>query len=246
MAKTPRNLTLEKRITLSPHMVRMTLAGEELAGFPAGFEGGYVKLRLEDESVGTAMRTFTIKRFDAERRELDIDMVLHGVSGPAARWAQNVQPGAQVTIMGPGRVKRLNTEADWFLLAGDMTALPAIRVNLAALPSYAEGYAVVEAISKEDQTELEHPPGIELSWVFNPEPTSPNGALPEAVMALPWRTGRASVWVAGEYGAARILRGYLRNDRQVDREDLYVSCYWKAGDTDEGMKVAKRSDAEGW
>ena len=65
-------------------------------------------------------------------------------------------------------------------------------------------------------------------------------------MTLPWASGRASIWVAGEFSASRTLRQYFRHERQVPREHMYVSCYWKIGDTDEGMKAAKRADPEAW
>ena len=65
-------------------------------------------------------------------------------------------------------------------------------------------------------------------------------------MALPWLDGQVAVWVAGEFSASRALRQYFRHDRAVDKSFKYVSCYWKVGETDEGMKAAKRADSEAW
>lgn len=42
----------------------------------------------------------------------------------------------------------------------------------------------------------------------------------------------------------RNVRRYLRDERDIDKRAMYVSCYWKLGDTDEGMKRAKREDPE--
>ncbi|MEX2326559.1 MAG: SIP domain-containing protein, partial [Pseudomonadales bacterium] len=56
----------------------------------------------------------------------------------------------------------------------------------------------------------------------------------------------ASVWVAGEFSASRRLRQYFRHERGLDKDYMYVSCYWKVGATDEGMKAAKRADPEPW
>jgi NADPH-dependent ferric siderophore reductase len=70
--------------------------------------------------------------------------------------------------------------------------------------------------------------------------------LQDAVIALPWQKGQVGVWVAGEFGASRALRQYFRNDRQVPKAFMYVSCYWKIGATDEGMKIAKMTDVEPW
>ena len=245
MAKKAREVTLARRETLSPNLTRISLSGDALADFPDGFEGGYIKLSLPD-GAGHALRSYTIRRFDSAARTLDIDMVSHGDGGPAARWANRARVGERVTIMGPGPVRRLDPAADWFIAAGDMSALPGICVNLAALPADATGYAVIEVISPEDRIEFERPAGVELSWVIHPDPLQPSGQLETAVRNIPWRSGAVSVWVAGEYGATRAIRQYFRHDREVPREAAYVSCYWKAGDTDEGMKAAKRADSEGW
>ena len=244
--KKPRNVVVGHREQITPNMLRVTLAGDALADFPTDFEGGYVKLALPDDVGGQALRSFTVRRFDRAQQQLTIDMVAHGDTGPAGRWAKRVKVGDGITIVGPGPVKGLIPEADWFLLAGDMSALPAISVNLAALPANATGHAVIEVINAQDRLPVAKPEGIELTWVVNDSPLVPNTHLEDAVKILPWRAGRVAVWVAGEYTSARALRRYIRAERQVPREDTYISCYWKIGDTDEQMKAAKRADPEGW
>ena len=119
-------------------------------------------------------------------------------------------------------------------------------MNLARLPVDAKGHLVVEVISEEDMIDLEVPPGMEVHWVVNPEPEAINSVLEDTVMALPWQDGQVSVWVAGEFSASRALRQYFRHVRTVEKEYKYVSCYWKIGETDEGMKAAKKADTEAW
>jgi NADPH-dependent ferric siderophore reductase len=41
------------------------------------------------------MRTYTARRFDAAAGWVDIDMVLHGDSGPGSRWAGRAAVGDQ-------------------------------------------------------------------------------------------------------------------------------------------------------
>lgn len=40
------------------------------------------------------------------------------------------------------------------------------------------------------------------------------------------------------------LRSYLRNERGVAKELLYISSYWKIGRTEDGHKADKRLDME--
>ena len=42
----------------------------------------------------------------------------------------------------------------------------------------------------------------------------------------------------------RRMRRYFREGLGIEKRAMYVSSYWKIGDTDEGMKLAKRMDTE--
>ncbi|MEM6730958.1 MAG: siderophore-interacting protein, partial [Myxococcota bacterium] len=132
---------------------------------------------------------------------------------------------------------------DWFLLASDMTGMAALEVNLERLPPEAQGHACIEVLSPEDQRALAHPDGIQIEWIVNPRPSSDRSPLADAVEAVSWRDGRASAWVATEFASMRRIRRYLR-DRGLGRDDMYISSYWKLGDTDEGHKAAKKNDGE--
>ena len=236
---------IEKR-AISKNLTRITLAGPGLSEFPSDFEGGYIKLLIPGNQGDPVRRSFTIRSFNCARKHLSLDMVSHEDESPAAHWLSNVRVGNRVSIQGPGACKRLNQAADWFLLAGDMTALPAIAVNLELLPADAEGFAVLEVISEADQIELKAPKGIKIIWVLNPTPNVMSSSLSDTVKALPWLDKPVSVWIAGEFNTSRVLRQYFRHERQVDKNFSYVSCYWKIGDTNEGLKTAKKTDTEAW
>lgn len=238
---------------LTPNMKRITVAGPELKGFPEHQESAYVKLIFPspqnncvstDKAHKPIMRTYTIRRHDPVALEMDIDFVVHGDNGPASAWAMQAQVGDSLTLSGPGAKKMVDMSADWFFFAGDMTALPAISINLQQLPSDARGHAVIEIIDQADQQPLQVPDGIELHWVINPYPDRPNGQLFNMVKTLPWHKGRPYVWVAAEFELMRKLRRYFKQEMAVDRSRIYASSYWKIGETDEGNKLAKRRDSE--
>lgn len=245
-----RTATVIRKQALSPHFIRIVLGGSGLADFPEGFEGGYIKLVLPPQagSEKPCLRSYTIRDYSLEACELTVDFACHGegdeLQGPASQWAATVAQGDTVTIDGPGAVQRLDAQADWVLIAGDMTALPAISVNLEHLPSQAKGYAVIEVLSEDDKVEIPCPEQVELHWVVNPLPAQPNTCLADAVKALPWLPGTPSIWLASEFETMRNLRRYYKQEKSVDRQSLYVSSYWKMGETDEGNKAAKKRDAE--
>ncbi len=245
-----RELMVSEIHQLTPQLLRMVLTGQDLADFPQGQEGGYIKLRFphSDPELKPRVRSYTIVNFayDAtlERYELTIDFALHGDTGLASAWALTAKVGDTISIDGPGSVKLVDAAADWFFLVGDMTALPALNVNLQKLPSNAKGYVVLDIVSEAEKTYLTIPEGLQVHWVINPHPDQPNNLLVDTVKSLTWEQGQANVWVACEFEAMRQLRRYFKQDRAVDKNNLYISSYWKMGVTDEENKRAKKMDAE--
>ncbi|MBU2887437.1 siderophore-interacting protein [Gilvimarinus agarilyticus] len=239
MAKPPVfNLSVERVQQVSPHMRRVTLGGQALEAFPADQASAYVKLLFPQTGSSPLMRTYTVS---AQRTgEIDIDFVLHDAPGPAAQWASTAQPGSRLSLAGPGPKKLINHNADWFLLAGDMTALPALHVNLAQLPAHAQGYAVIEVPCNDDIQPLTHPPGLEVHWLINPTPDPEGNPLLNKVATLPWLPGKVAVWAACEFNSMRALRQYFKHQREIEKTHLYLSSYWKLGDNEDGHKRAKQ------
>lgn len=237
----PRTLTVLRSTSLTPNMLRVTLGGEGLVGFPEDQESAYVKLNLPQPGEERPLiRTYTIS---AQRQdEIDIDFVLHDGASPATSWALEAQAGDQIRVGGPGPKKLINNTADWFLLAGDMTALPAITVNLASLPENARGYAVIEVNEDADVQPLLCPPGVELHWLIKPDTDTDRSVLLERIKELSWLPGEAAVWAACEFHSMRMLRRYFKFERQIPKDKLYISSYWKIGNTEDQHKIAKQSD----
>lgn len=133
-------------------------------------------LRVPEERRG-AMRTYSVRDWRPEERELDVDMVLHvdaaGASGPAASWAQQARLGDRVHIIGPHRewtgenyaVEFLPGAARDLLIAGDETAAPAICSILGALPADAGGVALIEVPDERDVQDVVAPDGMDVRWL---------------------------------------------------------------------------------
>ena len=239
----PTELEVVQTSRISEHMVRVTLGGSGLNTFPQDQESAYIKLIFPAVGGGGPhLRTYSIRNQRADG--IDIDVTLHETMGLASTWALNAGAGDRILVGGPGPRKLINHDADWYLLVGDMTALPSISVNLAKLPSEARGYALIEVMSEDDIQTIEHPTGVTVRWLVNPHPGGEGSAFLSAVEALPWLKGRAAVWAACEFNGMKVLRRYFRKVRNVPLSHLYLSSYWKLGQAEEGHKAAKREDSE--
>jgi len=265
-ARTPRparpQVVLEVLSTerLGPHMVRLTLGGEGFAGFrDKDATDKYVKLLFADPALGLeppydlealrvelgpeavpVRRTYTVRRVDEAARTLQIDFVVHGDEGIAGPWAAAAQPGEKVCFSGPGGMYAPDPSADWHLLAGDESALPAISATLEALPDDAVGVAYLEVAGPEDELELAAPAGVELRWLHRGEFTPESTVLAAAVEAGTWRDGRVQVFAHGEREVVKTLRRYLTEERAVDRRQLSLSAYWAYGRAEDAFQAEKR------
>ncbi|MFE1047172.1 siderophore-interacting protein [Streptomyces olivaceus] len=242
---------------LTPHMQRVVLGGESLAAFAADTcTDHYVKLlfpaggatypepfdmeRIREEfprEQWPVTRTYTVRHWDAEHREMTLDFVIHGDEGLAGPWAQRVRPGETVLFMGPGGAYAPDTTADWHLLAGDESALPAIARSLEALPDGARAVVFVEVDGPEEEQKIDS--DVEVVWLHRGD--RPVGrALVEAVRALDFPEGRLHAFVHGEAACVKELRRYLRVERGIPREDLSISGYWRLGHNEDGWQASKR------
>src|SRR6202035_5441583 len=146
---------------------------------------------------GEVTRTYTVRAVDAAAETIAIDFVYHGDEGLAGPWAAAAQPGDAIGLFGPGGAYAPRADADWHLLAGDSSALPAISAACAALPAAAVGRVFVEAAGPADELDIARPDGVELTWVHNDGGT-PGEALAKAVRAEPWLDGLVHVFIHGE------------------------------------------------
>ncbi|WP_217650034.1 MULTISPECIES: siderophore-interacting protein [unclassified Streptomyces] len=244
---------------IAPHMVRVVVGGDGLAAFAtSGFTDHYVKLLFPPPGVTypepfdieriraelprdqwPAQRTYTVRAWDAVQRELTLDFVVHGDEGLAGPWAARARAGDAVRLLGPGGGYAPDPRADWHLLAGDESALPAIAAALEQLPEDAVAHAFIEVAQPDDELKIAAPAGAHVHWL--PRHGAPVGEpLIAAVRALDFPAGSVHAFVHGEAGAMKELRRHLRHDRGVPLDRLSLSGYWRLGKSDEAWRAVKR------
>ncbi|MFE6040482.1 siderophore-interacting protein [Streptomyces sp. NPDC056452] len=244
---------------ITPHMVRVVLGGDGLAGFElAGFADHYVKLCFAPEGADYAhpfdmarireeypreqwptTRTYTVRSWDPAARELAIDFVVHGDEGLAGPWASRAQPGDQVTFLGPGGGYGPQASADWHLLVGDESALPAIAVALEQMPAGALVHAFVEVADAAEEQKIVTPDGAVVTWLHRGG--RPVGeALTAAVTGLDFPEGEVQAFVHGEAGFVKEIRRHLRLERGIPLAQLSISGYWRLGQNDDAWRSVKR------
>ncbi|WP_300268113.1 siderophore-interacting protein [Microbacterium sp.] len=254
-------LEVIERIRLTPHLVRIVAGGPGIAAVEDnGSTDAYTKMLFTPAGVNLTppydleklreelpieqlptRRTYTIRRFDLENGQLWIDFVTHGDEGVAGPWAASAQPGDPVVLGGIGGGYAPDAAADWHLLAGDESAIPAIASALEAMDADATGVAFIEVQNEAEQLELVHPDGVRVQWLHRGDAAAGTTTLlVDAVRELEWREGRVQVFAHGERGAMKQLRPFLTDERGLERSQLSLSAYWALGRKEDAFQAEKR------
>jgi len=228
-------LTVTGTEEVTPAIRRVWFRSDDLSGFAEStWTDRYVKLQFPD-----AVRTYTALFPDVDAGTLAIDFVTHGDEGVAGPWAQAARPGDRLEVRGPGGGYRPDPAADWHLLAGDESAVPAITAALEALPADAVARVVVLVQDADHEPALPLAAGAEVT-VLHRVSLAPGEGLAGAVRALEWLPGRVHAFVHGE--AEEVMHGvrpYLLKERGLARDPVSISGYWRRGRSEEGFRTWK-------
>lgn len=253
--------TVLRRERLTPDLVRLVLGGEGLDGWqwdghtdsylvfwfpPPGAPYG-VPFSVEEvesrhpRALWPAHRHYTVRAWDEVSRELTVDFVVHGDAGVAGPWARDARPGDRVVLSLPGGAYSPDPQADWHLMVGDESALPAIAAALESVPPTARAVAILVCEGPGHELDLACPGDLEVQWHYRTGDAADAHLLLEAVRALRFPEGRVHGFVHGEAGEVRDVRRHLLGERGIERSALSVSGYWRRTMTDEAWRRIKRA-----
>ena len=162
---------------LSPSFVRVTFTGPDLdrvadSGLDQRFklilplgewgldlvgmdDDWYTVWREQPDDRRNPVRTYTVRAVRQDVRELDVDVVRHGPTGPAGAWIdRRARSATRRCCARPNRdfpgdpggrgLRAARVAYDRLLLAGDETAVPAISSIIDGLPAGTRATVVVE------------------------------------------------------------------------------------------------------
>ncbi|MBN9140996.1 MAG: siderophore-interacting protein [Micrococcales bacterium] len=240
---------------VSPHMVRVTVAGEDLAAYPDHGFDQWFRLFLprpaHDDALGRlpkkvdvlgtlkfmgmaqdtrpVMRCYTVRELRREQKELDIDFVVHGDAGVAAPWARSAQPGERLAIIDQGPGYDLRDGIESHLLVADDTGLPAVLGILRSLPRHHRGAAWVEVPDAADAQPHEAPDGVEVRWVVREDGAKPGATVLAAVQGAALPGEPFTAYLVGEQSLPTTLRRWLVAEHHVPKDRIAFVGYWREG-----------------
>jgi len=236
----PRRVTVREVVHLSPRMRRVTFEGDDLATFAWSGPAAHIKIVFPEPGSDqlpevtpdgprpATTRTYTPRRFDPLMGRLEVDFVLHG-EGPASSWAAQAAPGQPLIVMGPGPGYAVDPAADWYVLAGDDAALPAIETLLEAIPASTRVTALIEVPSADEFRAL--PGNADVRWYARgDDPRVAGAALLAALGDMTWAHGDGRIYVGCEADAMRRIRTAVISASGLDRDRIVARGYWRLGE----------------
>jgi NADPH-dependent ferric siderophore reductase len=200
---------VRRREQLSPHLVRLTLGLD-----------GFVSTGVPDEWVGLVVpgqfqvRYYTVRSYD--ERELVLDVVVHEV-GLVTEWASGDCVGDAVVVTEPKGSFEVPVDAQWLMLVGDLTAMPAMARIAETVDLPVRVWAQVG-----DDLPGYLPARAEVTWLGGDD------SLADVVAALGWPDTPGYFWMAGESADMRAIRKHLMRDRRLPASAYDVMGYWRA------------------
>lgn len=185
-----------------------------------------------DGSQHCPNRPYTVRRWDAGRREMLIDLVAHE-GGVAASWAMEAKAGDIVGICNPEGRFEPPEDAVWMLLVTDITGLPAVGRVLEELGKDQRAIVHVEVPSAADRQQIVSAGDVSITWHESHGRSEGRDAytqLPQiarAVQTLP--EGPGYIYIAGEARAASECRKHFRDGLGFDKTRIDAIGYWIEG-----------------
>ena len=255
----PQILRLEvvRRESISPHVIRVTLGGDALAGFhPQGADQWfrlflprpgqssltlpsvssalwYPQVMVMSRATRPAVRNYTVRALRAGAGEMDIDFISHGDAGEASAWARATTAGNPAAVLDQG-ICYLPSGPGRQLLVGEESAMPALLGILASAPVDLRADVFIEVPDPSDAQPVTAPLGVTVNWLARKDSGELPGTLAlrtalHAVTGIP-----AYTFVAGENSLVTGLRRGLVA-RGAAKSSVAFIGYWRHGKVPPGM-----------
>lgn len=232
-----RRAVLAERTELTDRYLRVRLAGEDLRGFTSPGADDHIRVFFppagQTPTSVTGLREapsreYTPLAWDADAGVLELEFVRHDGDGVGAMWAWQAPIGSVVGVGGPRGSTVFQGRPDAWFLAGDETAIPAIRRFLSMAGSDATGHVLIEVSDSGREVPIEHPAGVLLEYVHR-EGIPATDALINRIEKFTVDdrpAGDVFVFMAAERSIVKPGRALACDRWGIDPDKTIIKGYW--------------------
>jgi len=187
------------------------------------------------ESMNKDIRLYTLRRAfhlddQAEPEQVGlhygfVDIFTHGGSA-GSLWAEQLQIGSLISSRTETDDKHAHLHQGKTMLIADETAYPALAGILELWQNPEAPVVILLGVDQQDFDyfkDFEFPQHTQLNMVS----TAVDAQAQRVIYLLQQQTQIDAVWGALENGAAKKIRHYLRNDRELQGKNNHIKGYWR-------------------
>lgn len=184
---------------------------------------------LENEANRPAVRTYTHRFIDLDKKELTVDFAVHEGDSIACNWARDSAEGSQIGLAMKLKHRDVLPEVKEFLFVTDMTGIPVVAALVATLPKDAKATIITEVLTAEDilDAHYESKANITTEWVINPTPETGSQLSSIAKHAWSKLASPNFTHITAEYSTVKTLRDFLRKEQSLTSAEFYACAYWQ-------------------
>ena len=209
------DLEVEAVYDRTPRFRTITFCSPDLVDFE--WKAGQDLMFAVPGDTSGMRRRYTIRRADAARGTIDVDIVLHE-HGCFAGWAKGAAPGDRIEAIGPRGAITLRPDAAHHLFVGDESAIGATFAMAEALPA---GTTATVVLVCEGEPPVEPPvtaADLDLVWL-------PEGAVADHLRRVELAEGPVA-YISGERSLVRGAADVLA-ERNLPAEAISTKAYWR-------------------
>jgi NADPH-dependent ferric siderophore reductase len=133
-------------------------------------------------------------------------------------------------IGGPRGTIRVPEAFDWYFVAGDETALPAIGRRIEELPAHKPVLAIIEVPERADEQHFAPRENLAIHWIHrNGLAAGEENLILELTASTAFPRGEGFAFVAGEALMAKSMRAHLVA-RGFPNDYIRAAGYWVRGE----------------
>ncbi len=242
-----RAVRLAAREWITPEYVRVRLEGDDLRGFTSLGSDDHIRVFFPagptesvEELRAAPSREYTPLAWDADAGWLDLEFAIHGASdvhsadGVGAVWAASAEIGAFAGVGGPRGSMVVTGRPDAWLLAGDETAVPAMRRFAQLMDAEATGRILVEVPDAARELPIDAPAGVVVEQVHRGDAPAGSAlaARIDALTADDRPAGDVFGFIAAEQAIVKPGRALLLDRWGLASDQIVVKGYWKRGEAE--------------
>ncbi len=179
------------------------------------------------------VRYFTVRHIRSAGREVDIDIVDHP-GGRLYEWAIQAKTGDRVGLMGPVGLETADLQEP-VLMAGDMTALPAMARMIENMPPAMKGVAFLafpEGGKLEDYFQVSER-AIDIQLI---DRDKFDGQILDKMKRMREQSDFKTAWFGGEHSTAKVMEAYFQHDCGFEADQYSCSTYWRRGEVSDASQ----------